>query len=603
MRRRRAALCASGAGLVLLALAAAAGAAAGPARPVQFIEQAPLLDGGARVIDGVWKRILPANRAEVVVPLGTWPPQPRLRVSLGLFAPKPPQTPPARARFTMLLQSSEGTRRELVTRELSRTGWEDVEVDLAGRELDGASLVFRKEVPPEDAKRLVFALFANPMLLPADPSPATSVVLISLDTLRADRLGIGGHAGARSPTLDALAREHTWYAQSYSASGWTYPSHAALLYGRYPANVPPVRLAMQPRRRAPQRPVPLPELFRDAGYLTAAFTGGGYMSDSYGFTTGFDTFYMFPQPPFASDQHCTEERFDGALVFGKARQWLRTSAGNPFFLFVHTYDVHDRCPVRPKNFGPFTVWPEPGPKRRARIDAYYDELVARVDALVAGLFDELKALHLLDHTVVLITSDHGEAFWEHGVYGHGQGLRPYEPLTRVPLIVRAPGRPPQGRIEQPVSAVDVAPTLLALAGLPPADGMDGRPLPGLGFDSRAADAPLFVHCEGELAVRAGRYKLLTDRAGESPALYDLEADPGERTNLLASKPEVAAALQRHAAAYWQRVTPATAATAPATAPAGATAPAAATPASDAQPADAEIDEATRERLRALGYIE
>lgn len=585
-RRGGRGLLAAGAALVLLALAAVAYATPEPApMAVQLIDQAPQFDGGARIIDAVWQRILPPGRGEVVVPLRTWPAQPRLHVSLGIAAPKPPQTPPT-ARFTIWLRRPGAEPRELLTRELSRPGWVDVQVDLAGVELADAALVFRKTLLSGDPKQIGFAVWANPMLLPAEPRPAPSVVLVSLDTLRADRLGISGYANARSPTLDALAREHTWYANSYSASGWTYPSHAALFYGRYPATVPPVRLAARhPSTRGQPRPKPVPELFRDAGYLTAAFTGGGYLSNNWGFPTGFNTFFIFPQPPFAPDA-CSEERFDGAVVFGKARQWLKEYGRNPFFLLVHTYDVHDRCPVWPKNVGPYEQWPDPGPEARKRIAAYYDELVGRVDALVAGLLDDLKTQGLLDRTVVLITSDHGEAFWEHGVYGHGCGMKLYDPLLRVPLIVRAPGRPPQGRVDQPVSAVDVAPTLLALAGLPRPEGMDGRPLPQLGFDSRPADAPVFAQCNDELAVRVGRHKLLTSRAPEGTTLlFDLQADPGEKANLLPNEKATAASLQRHAADYWRR------------------APAPAAAAKAGKPAVKELDEGTKERLRALGYIE
>src|SRR5262249_45044224 len=154
------------------------------------------------------------------------------------------------------------------------------------------------------------------------------------------------------------------------------------------------------------------------------------------------------------------------VVFDRAERWLRDNAARPFFLFLHTYDVHDRCPVWPAGIGGYEPWPDPGPAGRKKLVDYYDSLVERAGTLIAGLLDDLSSLGLSDRVVIAVTGDHGEGFWEHGYYGHGCVFTPYESLVRVPLIVRA-GRdvPRRGRIDAPVSAVDVAPTLLALAGL------------------------------------------------------------------------------------------------------------------------------------------
>src|SRR5262249_42190386 len=151
---------------------------------------------------------------------------------------------------------------------------------------------------------------------------------------------------------------------AYSASGWTYPSHASLLHGLYPGSLPQVD------KPAP-RPPALSELFRRGGYLTAGFTGGGFMSVAWGFQTGFDTYYQFPGTGGRSEE-CAPDRFDGPAVFGGATRWLQENGRRPFFLFVHTYDAHDRCEIKPPGVVGFAPWPDPGPSGRERYSRYYD---------------------------------------------------------------------------------------------------------------------------------------------------------------------------------------------------------------------------------------
>src|SRR5439155_26224363 len=166
-------------------------------------------------------------------------------------------------------------------------------------------------------------------------------------------------------------------------------------------------------------------------------------------------------------EHCAPDRFDGPAVFARAARWLRDNARHPFFLFVHTYDAHDRCEIQPEGVGGFAPWPDPGPSGRERFSRYYDDRIAAADTLIARLLAELDARGLSDEVVVVVTSDHGEALWEHGFVGHGCTNTPFEGMIKVPLIIRASahGAARGRRIEQPVSAVDVAPTLLALTGL------------------------------------------------------------------------------------------------------------------------------------------
>jgi arylsulfatase A-like enzyme len=326
---------------------------------------------------------------------------------------------------------------------------------------------------------------------------------------------------------------------------------------------------------------PLPEIFRTDGYATAGFTGGGFMSQKWGFPIGFDTYFMFQQPPPVPDR-CSPDRFDGTQVFDLAERWLRERAKAPFFLFVHTYEVHDRCPVQPPGIGPFAQWPNPGPERLAKVTDYYGELIARADGLVGGLLRTLDELGLTDSTLVMVMSDHGDGFWEHGFGGHGCPYKPYEEIVRVPLILRYPKVVGQrGKIDQPVSLIDLAPTALDLMTLPPAAWMPGKPLPGLGLaGATPPETPLMIGCDDMLAVRIGDRKLITSKKSAFPdEVYDLRKDPGERNELTADK--ATAELRKQAAAYWGL----------------------GTGQFESENALDELDEKTRERLRALGYIQ
>jgi arylsulfatase A-like enzyme len=555
-----------------------AGIAAADTGPVRLLDQrrgAPGAPPLGRTIDATWRRIVLANPARFTLP--EMPERPRLRFAIGLD----PVPPGSSVRFEVFLEKDDAPPVGLYRAELDGARWQEEEIDLGPHDLKGGRLLFLKTLVKGEKAALSGAVFAEPMVIPGGPRPGTSVILISIDTLRADRVGAYGYATARTPALDALAAKSIWYANAYSASTWTYPSHASLLSGVYPAAFPDVD-----KPESLPAPVPSPpnvaSVFREAGYLTAGFTGGGFMSARWGFAIGFDSLYQFEQPT-ASTERCAPGRFDGAEVFGRATKWMRVNAAHPFFLFLHTYDAHDRCPVWPPGVSPLSQLPDPGPARRKEFSDYYDERIAAADRLLGGFVDALKALGLFDNVVLVVTSDHGDAFWEHGFFGHGCPLTPFEELIQVPLIVHAPGHGTRhGRIEQPVSAVDVAPTLLALAGLTPPTTMQGHGLPGLGIPSRPESAPIFVHCGGHLAVRIGSHKLIANREAASATLYDLAEDPDEKQSGRGGSPEVLERLRRHAAEYWVR---------------------GASGAGSSEHVLDGVDEPTRERLRALGYAQ
>ena len=233
----------------------------------------------------------------------------------------------------------------------------------SGHELKGAQILFVKTLVTGARESVRDAVWGEPMLLSGAPPGRPSIVLVSIDTLRADHVGAYGYEKARTPTLDALARGAVWYANAYSASTWTYPSHAALLRGIYPSHLPPLERKDKGGLTAAQireaMPTSIAQVLAAAGYRTAAFTGGGYVSSLWLFANGFDSYYAFQRP---STARCSPDRFDGPEVFRRAGHRLRNNGHFPFFLFVHTYDAHDRCEVWPANLRPADSWPDPGPE-------------------------------------------------------------------------------------------------------------------------------------------------------------------------------------------------------------------------------------------------
>jgi len=321
-------------------------------------------------------------------------------------------------------------------------------------------------------------------------------------------------------------------------------------------------------------------LLRRAGYLTAGFSGGGYLATTFGFSRGFDTYYAFEQAKIPPGT-CPPERLDGREVFARANAWLRDRGRAPFFMFLHTYDIHDRCPFRTAEQPMSEPWSLQADQDQQPLLAFYDDLIASTDGLIGGLVTELAQLGLTDSTLIVVTGDHGEFFAERGYRGHGCDLKPYEQLVRVPLVIRYPRAvPARGEIRDPVSLIDIAPTILALLGVPiPAD-MRGSVLPGVGLDARHQQQAVYVVCDDKVVVRDGPIKLITSQSGAFPdELYDLGTDPAEANNLATDAARLAPV--KALAKGFEQSLPAPQKTSPA--------------------ADRQLDEGTRERLRALGY--
>ena len=343
-------------------------------------------------------------------------------------------------------------------------------------------------------------------------SAPPDIILISIDTLRADRLGSYGHGEASTPTLDALARQGILFEQVSAPTPLTLPSHATLFTGLIP---PHHGVRDNLGFRLPDSAETLAERLAAVGYQTAAFVSAAVLSPAGGLDQGFEH-YDDQLPGGVRNRGLgirLPERY-AELTLAAALEWMRAAAPDrPAFVFVHLYDPHS----------PY-VKALPGAE-----DSSYDGEIAHVDRELGRLFQALDAEDRWKDRVTLVTADHGESLGEHGESTHA--LLVYEATLRVPLILHGAGGAGSRRAD-PVGLVDVAPTLLALAGAPAAPG-DGRSL----LEAPAGERSLYFESLfprlrfgwAELrGVRRGPFKWIQ---APHPELYDLASDPGETHNL------------------------------------------------------------------------
>jgi arylsulfatase A-like enzyme len=407
----------------------------------------------------------------------------------------------------------------------------------------------------------------------ADARP--NVLLVSIDTLRADHLGYEGYGRDTSPNLDRLAERSLRYREAWAPAPWTLPSHAALLTGRHPR-----ALGIEDRNAAlPDAAPALAEALRREGYRTAAFVDsmpGGFVGARRGFGRGFETYVHLPA------EQAGGFRYDAAVTTERAATWLaHARRDRPFFLFLHTKSVHalpagaashdprafpyDKPepwrsafldpawaelswddPELGRGVGWLRGWneavaagrvaPEDLPAaRRAALVALYDAGIRYVDHQLGRLLAALEAHGLSDRTLVVVTADHGEAFGEHALLLHKEL---YRDLLRVPLLVYRPWAPAGRDVTAPVTLMDVAPTILAAVGAPPAPAPSGRPLPD-GDETALPPEPLFTYYRSwpdgyyeAYGLRDGARSLVHHRLGRGgpwrTEIFDLATDPDEQ---------------------------------------------------------------------------
>jgi arylsulfatase A-like enzyme/Flp pilus assembly protein TadD len=384
------------------------------------------------------------------------------------------------------------------------------------------------------------------------------VLLITVDTLRADALGAYGNPRASTPWVDRLAAEGVRFNRAYAHNVVTLPSHSNILSGRYPFEH---GVRDNAGFRFPGTVDTLATRLKALGYRTGAFVSAFPLSSRFGLARGFDV-YDDRFLTGAGRDHSDEERRGPATVEA-ARRWLAAGAG-PAFLWVHLYDPH--YPYEPPD--PFAS--------RFPDDPYAGE-VAATDAALQPLLKPLLEAGKSGRTVVVLTADHGESRGEHGEKTHG--IFAYEGPLRVPLVVYCPRLLSPGRVDSPVRHVDVLPTILAAVAAPRAEGLPGRSL--LDVPAATETPPSYFEALSGMMSRrwAPLYGVLRGNLKyidvPLPELYDLAADGTETRNLAATRPQELESLQ----ALLARVR-----------------------AGDAGPAPQKETAETRERLRALGYL-
>ena len=343
------------------------------------------------------------------------------------------------------------------------------------------------------------------------------VILVVIDTLRADRLPVYGYTAGRAPVLAAFAREAVVFDRAYAHAPQTLPSHASMFTGRLPFEH---KVRDNLGFTLSDGTATLASMFKAAGYATGGFVSAYVLRPETGIGQGFDV-YDARFPAMAADRSAAQVQRSGPQTLAAAEAWLKGITSDRFFLFLHLYEPH--TPYR-------------APERFADLAAYDGE-VAFADEIVGNLFSTLKARGWYDTATIVVLSDHGEGLGDHIEEEHGLFL--YDEVVRVPWIMRLPHAQSAGRrVRDPVQHIDLVPTLAAAARLEVPAGLRGRDL-AVAASGRGTLAPQGIYAEALypyyhfgwselLSLTDDRYRYIKAPREE---LYDLERDPGERTNL------------------------------------------------------------------------
>ena len=384
------------------------------------------------------------------------------------------------------------------------------------------------------------------------PDAPRRVIFLVIDTLRADALSCLDAAAPATPAIDAFANETLVFRDARSPAPWTLPAMASMMTGCEPR----VHGATQPETAlSPEIPT-LADGLAQLGYRTAAIGENSILRPSAGLARGFDQYDWFPrfrpEPPLATwllnklGGPPTRHHLDPEELTDRALAWCEEHAAEDFFLWLHYFDPHS--PYRPPTaFAPQGPPPAgagrhfnrladvrsghyaPNAEQRAWIRELYDAEVRWTDAEIGRLFGGLHDMQLWDDTLIVLTSDHGEEFWEHGGFEHGHTM--YEELLRVPLLVRLPGARATGDVLGPVSTASLAPTLLTLCGSESPAERRTEPLLPLAAGTatpRAIASSGMLYYEPKEALLDGSDKYIGSLVTDSEVAYDLGVDPGEQ---------------------------------------------------------------------------
>lgn len=430
---------------------------------------------------------------------------------------------------------------------------------------------------------------------PADPIPRRPhpIIIVDIDTLRADHLGCYGYGRDTSPTIDDFADQAVLFEWTFSQAPNTPPSQTSILTGLYPST----HGMIYDDDRVPEEIVTLAEALAAHGYTTAGFHDGGYLRDVFQIGQGFELY--------------DDNRGQGLKAIGpKAISWMREHATENFLLFIHTYDTHTPYAPEPpfdQMFLNDVSEPTPGfepttdamekirlskytdtlltlpPNDLAYAMALYDGEIRYVDTWFRQFWAVIRELGLDERATVVLLSDHGEEFQEHGSVLHE---KLYATVTRVPFVIRLPGGRLARRVSENVETVDLMPTLLDLAGAPTPAGVQGSSLVPMLLGT-APDNPYTAYSESPFfghrrAVVLGHHHLLMTKKTGAVELYDLRADPLEQNDLAESAPDTAGVMTGFVRSWEERVAASTI-----------------EHSGSSEPLDAE----TLDQLRELGYVQ
>ena len=410
-----------------------------------------------------------------------------------------------------------------------------------------------------------------------------NVLIVVVDSLRADRLGVYGHdRPGISPNIDRLAEEGMLFSRAQTAATWTLPSVASLFTGLHPLS----HGTYNASEALAEPHVTLAETLGLFGYATAGFVSGIFLNQQFGLNQGFETWSDIPVD--FSSKGPRPPRKTSDLLVPEVLDWMKGNKQEPFLLFVHLMDAHppldlpddgDTRVFDPEYSG---IWEEESLDLRikkrtfgrvvhrkggraavmterdvAHINARYDAGVQYSDRYVGQLLEALEDQGLEDETIVVLTSDHGLDLLEHNTLFSYPSQAPYEEISAVPLIVRHPDGPEGMRIPDPVSLVDVLPTLLDLLGLPANSGAEGRSVMSAMLGEPLEPVDLFCFGSPEREPEPDRMTMSIERQGKkllthsiapfdffATELYDLGADPGERQDLSLTDHATLGALQQ-----------------------------------------------------------
>ena len=363
-----------------------------------------------------------------------------------------------------------------------------------------------------------------------DPAGRPNVILVTIDTLRADHLGCYGYKSIQTPNIDQLAAEGVRFKTVVSQAPLTLPSHCTIMTGTYPA-FHGVRDNVGYKLSKSKTTVAV--ILKAQGYQTAAFVGAYVLNSKFGLNQGFDDYddKIEGSSNFGPVVNLNQVERRAGEVVARAKGWLNAHSQSPFFMWIHLYDPHD--PYDP-----------PSPFKEQYKAKPYDGEIAYTDRELGRFLDLLKERHLYENTVVVLAGDHGESFGEHKEWTHGYFI--YDPTILVPLIIKPLQKDIAGRVvTEQVSLVDVTPTIMQLLNLPRSIELQGRGMWGLML-GKQRDWPRLAYCETFYPAQFGWSPLVAVRRADAkfiraprPELYDLLKDPGEQTNRILQRSALA----------------------------------------------------------------